>query len=439
MVCPRSPGGGEPTATYGILSLHWNGYAREEAVQRLGGCEPGLAAPFVLLRLNDWVREVREAASAVVAAWLERGELLPLALNLPLIERMAGPVRGRREGLVEEIEARLLTEQPPTALRTACRSEDRSVCREAFSVAFRATKSGNGWALDEGLASADPVVGLRALRMVAGGEQPGVDMERVRRALADPFMPVRREALQALAVAAPELGREALQRAVLDRHPAVRYLARWHLERMGVEDFSRRYREVLEGTPSRGEAAAALGGLGEVGVEEDLLTVAPYLEAPAGETVRVRAAAVRTWAKLGGDAEVWGLLEHVSDESPKVAREAARAVRDRLHLVGAEQLLGCYFRMGKERGRREILHLIARLPVGDRLQSLLRVAAVPGEPLAQEALELVGVCVGRTNLGYLGLTASQVASVRRGMEAVGERLGEGGRGQLELLLRGCAR
>lgn len=76
---------GHFTTTCGLLTQHWNGHVREEAVRQLGSTDERLAVPFVLLRLNDWVEEVRRAAGEVVRQWLEGSPLTFLALNLPLV------------------------------------------------------------------------------------------------------------------------------------------------------------------------------------------------------------------------------------------------------------------------------------------------------------------------------------------------------------------
>ncbi len=131
-------------AAAGVLSFHWNGYLREEMFRRLGEVDDPLAVPFVLLRLNDWVPEVRAAAAGVVSGWLERAWLGPLAQNLPLVTRLKGRVRSRHDELVDEVERRLVEEEPPDALISACRSRDRWVRREAFALGLRVESSMRG-------------------------------------------------------------------------------------------------------------------------------------------------------------------------------------------------------------------------------------------------------------------------------------------------------
>ena len=46
----------------GIASCHTNGHVREAAVGELGKTETGTELPFLLIRANDWVPEIRTSA-----------------------------------------------------------------------------------------------------------------------------------------------------------------------------------------------------------------------------------------------------------------------------------------------------------------------------------------------------------------------------------------
>ena len=46
----------------GLTSFHSDGYIREEALRRLALGRSGAELPFLLIRMNDWVKEIRLAA-----------------------------------------------------------------------------------------------------------------------------------------------------------------------------------------------------------------------------------------------------------------------------------------------------------------------------------------------------------------------------------------
>ena len=420
--------------TCGLLTLHWNGHVREEAIRLLADADPLSAAPFLLLRLNDWVEEVRSLAASVVDEWLRQGLLTPLALCMPLVARLRGPVRGRNEELVAEIRRRLLSEEPPGALLAACRSPDRGVRRQAFDLAFDREDRTPESLVDEGLVDSDPVVRLRTVRRALPAMERLGAVERLQRAMEDRFMPVRREALLALAEISLERTVPALWRAVLDPHPAIRYSARWLLSRRGEEQFASRYREVLAQPASRKLLATALSGLGEVGASSDLPAVLPFLSHPS---VRVRASAVGATAKLDEGRDPSILLQSLLDDSPKVSREAAQALRGKALFLGTDKIWECFQAARTPNARQNVLHLLAKLPVVDRLTRLLRVAASPDDPLATEALQLATATLLRPNLGYVRVSKGEADEILNELASLEGRLEQSIQQQVKLLVRAC--
>jgi hypothetical protein len=57
---------GESVFALGVASMHYSGYVRDAALRRLSDTQDGSELPFLLLRLNDWVEEVRQTALALV-------------------------------------------------------------------------------------------------------------------------------------------------------------------------------------------------------------------------------------------------------------------------------------------------------------------------------------------------------------------------------------
>lgn len=79
-----------PAAAAGLASLHPSGFVREAAVERLATSDDPLALPFLLLRANDWVSPVRDAAVAGVEAILSRRGAGPFVPWLTLVDRYPG-------------------------------------------------------------------------------------------------------------------------------------------------------------------------------------------------------------------------------------------------------------------------------------------------------------------------------------------------------------
>ncbi|MFD7619041.1 hypothetical protein, partial [Streptomyces sp. NPDC059802] len=109
------------TAVAALMSFDRSGYLREAGVARLTGTEDPFAIPFLLLRLNDPVEEVRVLAQGAVAARLGPEHVELLVRLLPLIDGLRGRRRaGRVLAAVEDLLHRAGTD----ALWQGARSND---------------------------------------------------------------------------------------------------------------------------------------------------------------------------------------------------------------------------------------------------------------------------------------------------------------------------
>ena len=131
-------------------------------------------------------------------------------------------------------------------------------------------------------------------------------------------MPVRREALIIQADTSPDSGRGVWRQALLDGNASIRELARFHLGKMGEIDWPELYRRALVENP---QSLAALSGLGETGDRSDLFAIRGCLDSPLPSG---RRAAVRAFAKVGGESALPDLLRYLQDDSPAVIREVRK-------------------------------------------------------------------------------------------------------------------
>jgi hypothetical protein len=173
----------------------------------------------------------------------------------------------------------------------------------------------------------------------------------------DRFMPVRREALYAVAEKLPKIADTHLRLALVDSHISMREAARFYLRKRGEEDFSAFYRNRLTSS-DREDLAVAIAGVGETGRTQDAALGAPFL---GHAEPRVRCAAVRAVARLDPDAFWESFLHALQDASPSVAKAARAALLERPHALSAEKLWSIFNATDKAHVRRIVLSMIAQL------------------------------------------------------------------------------
>jgi len=350
----------------GLASFHSGGYVREAAIKSLMTQESGNELPFLLIRLNDWVTPVREAAAKAVDAKMHAEYAHHFMRCLQLVLRLGKCGRANR-GLVENVCGLLRRAECRDILQAGMKSNDRALRRASFQLAADAEQSARAVIIRAALLDADPVARAWAVRRflpeITAEDLPSVAAPM----LVDRFMPVRRDALWALATKCPDFAAEPLRRALLDSHVGMREVARHFLMVAGCFDARRFYLEALEHNKGR-TGVAAIRGLGETGRPEDAAAVSENFNSAEP---RFRRAATYAVGKLDGKHFIGPLLLMLADESPSVSREALRALLPNAH----EPTLEAYWKLFANDKRvfvqRNVLVLMLRFGKWEKLPPLL--------------------------------------------------------------------
>jgi HEAT repeat protein len=245
--------------------------------------------------------------------------------NLPLLARLRLARRAHHDDVLRAAEELLRSQAARPAVLAAIARGEAEARRELFRILFRQPLQDAQPVVAAAMAASDSVVRLWAVRYVADARQ----LE----ALAGDRSPfVRREALVALFRRAPD----AARRALFDRSALVRDAAR-----------------VL---------------LGETGDASDAAHVVPFL---THALPRIRRAAVRALARLGGNAYVETLVAMLADASPAVSSEARRALLALVARIDPAPLRELVRGATLPHVRRNALLLIAQLPKWQSIAGLL--------------------------------------------------------------------
>lgn len=292
----------------GFLTFHPSGYVRETAIKHLSAHTGGL--PYLLLRLNDWVPEVRRCARDLLA----KGESLVTPEqwvdNLPLVYRLLECGRDRHGEFVSHVEARLAQPDALGALEAGCRHPRREVRRLCLPLAMQHT--GRPFELLQQALKGDDVR-IRFWVMEHFRSHLSDAQQRralLREALGNHSQVVRQKALREWEQEDPN-DLEPFRGALLDRSSGVRQLAQYRLRESDLADF---YRRRVAENP------LALVGLAECG-SSALPEILVFLK---HQDRRYRRRAALALTRLPVAEEVW--LSLLADADPKISKQARRAL-----------------------------------------------------------------------------------------------------------------
>jgi HEAT repeat protein len=310
-----------PASAAGIASVHNYGYVREAAVEVLSGSDDPLAVAFLLIRANDWVAPVRDAAARGIRAQLACRGAAPFIAFLELVDRLRKAGRNNLRPLADSILAALAAPEAAASLKAGCASDSRAVRRRCFEIAFEARTFDLRWLVPAGLRDPDGVVRI----LTAKGAAKALEWTDL-----EPFIPemlsstspaARYSALDIVWKREGAASRELQERFALDPHPHVRGTARWFLKTIPDIDSAAFYRSALARRLQTPELIGAIEGLGEVGNDDDADLVLPFLH---HERARVRTAAVHALGSIGSKVHRESVIAALADPSPSVCRAARR-------------------------------------------------------------------------------------------------------------------
>jgi HEAT repeat protein len=346
-----------------LSSFHASGFVREEATRRLALIQDGSELPYLLLRLNDWVSEVRKLAEKAVISRIQTNYVDHLINNLVLVDRLKRVRRVNHSDVVERI-TRLLSEPASRpSLLAGMNSSSRIIRRSCFSLLAADESADKAGFLLLALEGKDPVIRLWATRLIGSALTQSQLAEVLFRLLHDRFAPIRCEALGMWVKALPDNAREQLLTALLDSSRSVREEARFHLRRVSDLDLAQFYRDIVMVNSSK-RLAIALSGLAETGIAADASLVSPYLSHPVS---KVRRTSIECLIKLGGEQHVRVVLGMILDRSPSVSAQARRALKPYVRAIGAGPLWTLFEEAVTAHGQMNLLSLIAALSKWDSI------------------------------------------------------------------------
>lgn len=416
----------------GMASFHESGYVREAAIMRLDLITSGVELPFLLIRLNDWVSNVRDAAHKSVRSRLIHAYCRSFVANLALISRLEQTERGSHQSLIEAIHELLKSAESRSMLLEAFGSDDRFIRRASFRLAIHAREIDLPEVLRRGLKDQDTVIRLWAAQRVSSGVE-GAVLDRMSTLMKrDRFMPVRREALRIYAGRNLEGRRVELLAALLDAHPSMREEARYFLREDESMDVASFYRQAVTASAER-NLYSAISGLGETGSVSDVHLLLPYT---SHMVAKIRRATIRALGRLCIRDYRSVFVDALTDEVPSVSGEALKVLANKASLIGDERLWDIFCSGSHQHIKLNALSLLEKLGKWDSIYFMVKAIRDSDEDVADRAGLNIQRWLWRFNRGFSSPTAEQLAKLRNALEECGNRLDDKTMGELWFSMRG---
>ena len=414
----------------GIASCHTNGYVREAAVRELGKTETGAELPFLIIRANDWVPEIRSSARNLLLNRIRLDYIHHVVAWLPLALRLGKMSRDDHSAIVEAVRALFSSPDVRETLHEGFESQDQFVRRFCFELAMNSTGADRLSVLQRAFGQSDIQVRKAAIHKLRAIPPSSRSKGILIQAKSDNCAAVRREALQIFAEHYPDEAAQEFQSALLDTNSAVREEAQYYFQKKSTVDLRAYYSGTLQDSNGQG-LCAAVAGLGETGLPKDSQLLERLLH---DQSSRVRAAALHAIGKLGADAYFEKFVLALDDASSKVTREALIVLSKKPNSVGGQRLWEIYERCRYPHGRRGALFLLARINKWDSITFLVQSLTDQNDSFVDLSRRYISRWFARYNRSFATPTPEQISRLRNVLSRCNLLLSSGTQRQLDSLL-----
>jgi HEAT repeat protein len=399
--------GDEAGGVLGVASSHISGWVREAALQRLGRIRTGQELPFLLMRVNDWVPNVR----AVAVDLLKKRICLEYATHflkwLPLVLRLPELRRSNKKELVEAIQKLFEQSGAEKFLRRGCESSDLTVRRFCYKQLLKSPTADDFADISKALTEPDLLIRVQAIRAVGTRPPDPRYLQLLQTERHDSNSRVRQEVLRVYVDKYQSETGDFLEESLVETRRSFREEAQFFVEKAATTNLCEFYLKKIQ-SGDRAKLAGAIAGLGEKGNKQDAVLLEVYLE---NISSAVRAATVHALARLGRDLYLEKFLDALQDENQRVVREGIAALAKRANAIGGDRLWDTFEAAKRPQQKKGVLFLIARLSRWECLPYLLRALGDPDEEISDAGRKYLDRLQSRWNRSFVRPTQEQAGKL----------------------------
>lgn len=382
-------------------SFNPNGFIREQATMLIANYDTTLG--YIILRLNDWVLEVREAAAE---AFNDRMELLAdgeLLGALPYIEKLKYGGRGNHSAQIDSFFKELSSSKSEQDLLAGLRSSNDKLRRLCIFALFTPANPNVNMAFLIIKEEKNPFLKFLLFKNL---KQLGEDMEAISRMfLQEKYALSRRLALQYLWEADVDDILEIIRRALLDKDMGVRRWAYLFMKDRNPDfNFSLFYKEHLATHP-----VASLYELGQTNRVDNIESIKPYLY---DERSVVTCAAI--WSLMRLDEQQYSKItvELLADSRSAVVKLAQQLIV-KYDICNYARVLEIFWETPYDFSQRKCLYLLTQAPKWQRIYYLLEALACKKENVRFIVIQYIENWLANFNKSFVEPSDEQKANLRR--------------------------
>ncbi len=360
------------TELLGIASMNGNGYVREEALKQLGELRNERVLPYIILRLSDWVPQIRTLAMNIIHELLDTGFAEYLIQYYYLVDWLLMVRRVDLSSIYNEIFDILRSERNRPKILVHLNNEDPNIRLFCYRIINQAILNDSAL-LEKALNDRSPYIRWWITKEVIKNES--LKNKWLQTLLKDNSPRIRTQVLMAVTDNLWSLYEQDILNCIFDNSPAVRDTARFLLRKKGIIDFADKYRQKIL---QSGEIHLGwISGLAETGNQEDFRIIEKYVD---NNHAKIRASVIAGMWRLDKIRGRDYAIKALEDKSARVRRASVTLLKDTYDSSIRDQIHRILIQ-GSKRSRVSALHVLSEKGCWESLAAILIVLAnTQGDP-----------------------------------------------------------
>lgn len=255
----------------GLSSFHPYGYFREKALKELKKYRLEYTFNFFIIRLNDWVHEIRELSNDFISTNLIEKNIDIVIKYLALLSRISNWKRSDNKELIIKFQDLLKKDIAKKSLFENLKNNDVKLRKICYS--FLCLNKDNYEQLLKLVVFEDkPFLRQYVYKKILDNNDFDISEAYIKNMLNEKYFKIRIEILNYLSKKEPEDYIEYFRKALLDKNFTVRHIARLVIKKFEDIDFIKFYLDNINKY-----TISSIGGLQEVGNKTHVEIIKKYL------------------------------------------------------------------------------------------------------------------------------------------------------------------
>ena len=407
-----------------FASFNPNGFIRERAVRMMKDYDGMLS--FAILRLNDWVSQVQNAAIETVDYRLSNLAAGELIAALPFADKLSRSGRIRDANpCIKRIFATLTSDNNENELSVGLSSDNVRTRRICITALLGADHLKYDVVVNQLQNETDPF--LRATifrRLISTGQDLGLIADRF---LADKYPLNRMLAFQYICNVNDTKALQWAEILLLDKSTAAREASRFYLNKKTPGyDYRTFYKSHFNDN-----TVSVILGLGEVGTSEDANEIANYLKS---EQISIVRAAMIAVMRLDGEKYSPQITAFLSDDRAVIVKTAYNLIR-KTSVPDYTKVMEIFRATQFTNTRQKCFSVLLTASKWKRLIFILDVLEFDDGDMIEPAKVALERWIGSYNQAYTTATSDQIEKITKSIERLGNKLPTDMQRHLLFLLR----